>query len=103
MTLWEALFQSLRKMGREPRFAARDLLALSLPKGALGIGFLIVMLLSVIATEPLLRLAGQMFPGDPLPPILRAIGSVLGGLAVAWVIWNWAVFWAAQGGLIRSC
>ena len=88
MTHWDHIIAIAKRMLREPREAAGEIMDLRMPVGTLVPAFVVVMILSVIVTEPLLVLASSMFPGEPLPPLLRAIGSVVGGLAVVWVIWK---------------
>ena len=86
MTQWEHLTGIARQMVREPREATRALLAVQLPAGVLAPAFVVVMILSVLVTEPLLTIAATVLPGDPMAPLPRALGSIAGGLAVVWVI-----------------
>ena len=83
MTLWSQLIDVARRMVREPQKAADDLVAAEPAARRSGDGihrrngdF------SVIVTEPMLAVAATVFEGDPLPPLVRAIGSTLGGFCL---------------------
>lgn len=97
MTLWDQLMATTRQMLREPREAARVMMAIDLSRETVMMAFLAVMAVSIIATEPLLAVASSMLPGDAASPFMRAIGSTLGGLAVVWVIWKAGAFLGGAG------
>ncbi|MDA8584723.1 hypothetical protein N9L47_00475 [Rhodobacteraceae bacterium] len=88
MTLWEHLLTITRRMLREPREAAAELIGLEFRLDVLLSAFIAMIAVSIIATEPLLKATAQLFPAEPLPPLLRAIGSAFGGLAIVWVLWK---------------
>ncbi len=88
MTVWTQLMNAARRMLREPREAADDLRAIDLSRDVLLMALVAVMAVSIIVTEPMLAMASTFFDAEALPPLFRAIGSTLGGLAVVWVIWK---------------
>lgn len=97
MTLWEHLISLARRMPREPRQATAELIEIDLPREVTVVAYLVVMAISVIVTEPLLAAASTVFPGEPLPPLVRAVGSTLGGLAVVWGIWKFGALIKGRG------
>jgi len=97
LTLWNHLLTITRRMLREPREAASELIGLEFSREILISAFLAMIAVSIIATEPMLAAAASVFPGDPLPPLLRAIGSAIGGLAIVWVIWKAGTMMGGQG------
>ncbi len=84
-------------MLRDPRVAAAELIGLEFRREVLISAFLAMIAVSIIATEPMLNAAASIFPGDPLPPLARAFGSALGGLAIVWVIWKAGSMMGGQG------
>lgn len=84
-------------MLREPREAAAELIGLEFRREVLISAFFAMIAVSIIATEPMLTAAASVFPGDPLPPLLRAVGSAIGGLAIVWVIWKAGTMMGGQG------
>lgn len=98
MTLWDRLKEIARQMVREPRDAAMALARLDLPRNAVMMAYLTVMAVSVIVTEPMLVVAAQFFQGAIPPPLFRAVGSSIGGLALVWVMWKMAAMMGGRAG-----
>lgn len=84
-------------MLREPREAAAELIGLEFQREILISAFVAMIAVSIIATEPMLNAAAAVFPGEPLPPLMRAIGSALGGLAIVWIIWKAGTVMGGEG------
>ena len=97
MTLWTQLMDAARRMLREPREAAADLCALDVPRDALLMALVAVMAVSVVVTEPMLAFASTAFGAETLPPLIRAVGSTLGGIALVWVVWKMGDMFGGAG------
>jgi len=98
VTLWDHLKSVARQMLRDPRGAARGLMQADVPRNVVLMAFFAIMAVSVVATEPLLAAASQMLGGEPASPFARAVGSVIGGLAVVWLIWKVGGAFGGTGG-----
>lgn len=97
MTLWSQLIEIARRTVREPRDATADLCRLNLPRDVLMIGFLAVMVCSVIVTEPMLAFAASVFESEPMPPLARAIGTTISSLIFVWVLWKMGEMMGGSG------
>lgn len=97
MTLWTQLMDAARRMLREPREAAAELCDLDVSRDVLLMALVAVMAVSVIVTEPMLAMASSVFEAETLPPLVRAIGSTLGGMALVWVVWKMGEMFGGTG------
>ncbi|NNE81011.1 MAG: YIP1 family protein [Silicimonas sp.] len=97
MTLWDSLFTVARRTFREPRQAASDLMRLDVPRSVLGPAFVVVMILSVLVTEPMLAMLPADVFGEPLPPFIRVLISVAFNIALVWAIWRTATVMGGEG------
>ena len=102
MTLWEKLFLIARDAFRQPRRAAADLVGLDVPRSVLAPAFIVVMILSVLVTEPMMAMLPTEVFGEPVPPFTRTIMSIVFNIGLVWVIWRTAAAMGGQGSFDRT-
>ena len=89
MTLGERLLGIALNMLREPRSSAAELFRIAVPRDAVWMSFVLVIVLYVIAVERFLPMAEALvMPVPTLPPLLRAVLELCSELFLVWVLWK---------------
>ncbi len=102
MTLWDRLPGIALRMLREPRPTAAELFRLGVPRQAVWLSFLLVIVLYVIAVERFLPVAEALvMPVPRLPPLLRTLLELCSGLFLAWVLWKLGAALGGRGSFER--
>ncbi len=98
MTLWDRLPGIALNMLREPRSSAAELFRLGVPRDAVWMSFVLVIVLYVIAVERFLPMAEALvMPVPTLPPLLRAGLELCSELFLVWVLWKMGGAFGGQG------
>lgn len=82
------LLPLFRQTFRSPREAAAMLLSMGVPKNGIWMAFILVMILSILVTEPLFALVPSETFGPPIQPMTRFLMTAPFSAAMVWVTWR---------------
>lgn len=96
------LIPIIRLTFRSPREAASTLLSIGVPPNAVAMAFLLVMILSVLVTEPLMAMVPEDAFGPRMAPISRLLLTAPFSAALVWMIWKLGNAFGGQGRLLDA-